>query len=282
MSDGRSDSVKKLQRKLSKKLGREVTSEELEAYSAKKLKRREKKAVKRKSDPPQPMATSVEESGSDKTAKETKKAKVSTASPASTLADEDTAVLSDFEYDERAVPRDENARTLPKAGDEGIASKRGNLRKKRADGLYPCKEFETQGSCKFGEKCKFSHLVEGEELSEEAKVELQQRQRKRNALCLVFQDTGECAYGDRCRYKHVALTSEQKQAKMEADRLIAESLQGKDSQEDKLKRIMGLPENLRQKARAIFFAKQRGAGFGQGGNKNKNKKKSAEGKIDME
>lgn len=49
--------------------------------------------------------------------------------------------------------------------------------------------------------------------------------------------------------------------RMEEDRKIALCLQGAERQEEKLAKIMHLPEDLRQKARAIFFAKQRGNGF---------------------
>jgi len=272
---------RKLARRLSKKLGRDPTPAELAGYEDKKA-----KAAKRKSEA-DPAARShnnnaekaVAVAAEVKVAGQSKKRKTANtntvlASAATVATPEEAAGdLSDFEYDEREVPRDPNARTLPKADNEGAipGAKAKDSQIKRADGLFPCKEFAKAGSCKFGDRCRFSHLAKGETLSEEAQAILQRRQRKRNAVCLTFQDTGECAYGDKCRYKHVARTAAQVQQRLESDRLIAECLQGKDSQEDKLKRIMGLPEDLRQKARAIFFAKQRSTGFGSGGNKNKNK-----------
>ena len=67
------------------------------------------------------------------------------------------------------------------------------------------------------------------------------------------------------RYRHVKPDAEASAAlakQVEEDRLIALALQGSGRQEDKLQAIMALPESLRQKARAIFFAKQRTGGFG--------------------
>jgi len=129
--------------------------------------------------------------------------------------------------------------------------------KPRADGKLPCREYEETGACKFGDKCKFSHLGKG------APVPKRQEgaaRKKRNATCLAF-TAGECKWGDRCRYRHVTALAPAQKAKVDEDRQIALALQGGDSQEEKLKRIMALPEALRQKARAIFFAKQRTGGF---------------------
>lgn len=152
-----------------------------------------------------------------------------------------------------------------------IRAKRKGLREKRSDGLYPCDAFDQNGSCKFGAKCKFSHLGVDDVVTRlEAKA--MSKRKKRNAYCLSFQDTGECKYGAKCRYKHVQM-SEQAQKRAAEDREIALALQGDDVQEDKLKRIMELPEHLRQKARAVFFSKQRSNGFGPnkyGGGDNKN------------
>lgn len=178
--------------------------------------------------------------------------------------------MSDYVYDESNVPRkpkEKSSDTDHEAGVYGNTStrqtkKRARATKRsgiRADGLLPCKEFESEGSCKFGDSCKFSHLAEGEALSEEARAALQQRRKKkRNAICLTFQDTGECAYGLTCRYKHVESASAETVAtRLENDRLIAACLDSKFAQEEQLSKIMALPETLRQKARAIFFKKQR-------------------------
>ena len=51
------------------------------------------------------------------------------------------------------------------------------------------------------------------------------------------------------RYKHIETSDETLKEKMENDKKIALCLQGEGAQEEKLKRIMTLPESLRQKAR---------------------------------
>lgn len=126
----------------------------------------------------------------------------------------------------------------------------------RADGKLPCREFDENGECKFGDKCKFSHLGVGA-----VAVSKQTTRKKRQAACLAFAE-GTCKWGDKCRYRHITAEDDPvAQAKLQEDREIALALQGGDTQEEKLKRIMALPEGVRQKARAIFFAKQRTTGF---------------------
>eukprot|EP00037_Helgoeca_nana_P009171 m.80601 g.80601 ORF g.80601 m.80601 type:complete len:373 (-) comp19392_c0_seq1:158-1276(-) len=145
------------------------------------------------------------------------------------------------------APRTESARLVSKM--------KGS---RRADGKLPCREFVTTGECKFGDKCKFSHLLKGVKAP---KGESGDR-KKRRAACLAFAE-GTCKRGAGCRYRHVSAAEDDPavMARVEEDRQIALALQGGDKQEDKLKRIMALPEALRQKARAIFFAKQRTGGF---------------------
>lgn len=161
--------------------------------------------------------------------------------------------MSDYVYDETDVPR------APKRVKEVEKPSHKPKRRPgvRADGLLPCKDFEAEGVCKYGAACKFSHLKEGEALSEEARAALQRKRRKRKAVCLAYQDTGECSYGDDCRYKHVKVDdSEKVSARIRNDRLIAECLSSQLTNDEQLQKIMALPEALRQTARAIFFKKQ--------------------------
>ena len=68
--------------------------------------------------------------------------------------------------------------------------------KKLADGKLPCTEFATSMTCRFGDACKFSHLLEGQPLT--GGVSLKTR-KKRRATCIAFAE-GTCKYGDKCRY----------------------------------------------------------------------------------
>jgi len=82
-----------------------------------------------------------------------------------------------------------------------MSTKHKTVRVKRSDGLYPCTQFDSKGSCTFGDNCKFSHLgkddpglAPGEEIA--------RKKRKRNSICLKFAEHGECDFGDNCRYRH--------------------------------------------------------------------------------
>jgi hypothetical protein len=78
-----------------------------------------------------------------------------------------------------------------------------------------------------------------------------ERKRKRNAVCMAFLQ-GDCKYGVECRYKHPKAQSEQSDSFK-----IATALGTDGSREEKMKRVNALPEKLRAKARAVFFAKQK-------------------------
>merc|ERR1712224_390703 len=77
-----------------------------------------------------------------------------------------------------------------------------------------------------------------------------------SGYCFAFNE-GQCKHGDSCRYKHVKQLSKVAERRADEDKKIALCLQGQMPAEDKLKKIMELPLHLRQKARAVFFAKQK-------------------------
>jgi len=71
-------------------------------------------------------------------------------------------------------------------------------RPKRSDGRYPCNIFDKEGSCKFGDKCKFSHLGSDDAgLPEGAPSKAADKV----PICTQF-ESGECKYAERCRFAH--------------------------------------------------------------------------------
>jgi len=123
-----------------------------------------------------------------------------------------------------------------------------NGRVKRADGLFPCTQFMSQNSCKYGDSCKFSHLPENASSDDVAAA---RKLVKRSAKpCFNYID-GNCDRGDACRYQHLDTLS----SKQQEDYDIAKIIHKKDlSQEEKLEHIMKLPVSYRQKGRRMFFA----------------------------
>ena len=80
-------------------------------------------------------------------------------------------------------------------------------------------------------------------------------------MCLSFQK-GECKFGDSCKYRHVLPADAARPEVVDESLQIAACFRGCAAQEQVLKRIMALPEALRGRARAIFFAKQRSGTLG--------------------
>ena len=56
-----------------------------------------------------------------------------------------------------------------------------------------CRGFRNNGTCRFGDKCKFEHS-EGEPITD--------WDPKPAELCHTFREDGNCARGDTCRFKH--------------------------------------------------------------------------------
>lgn len=181
----------------------------------------------------------------------------------------------------------------PKATSNSIRVSKKNKRivfgGKRSDGLFPCKEFDTTGECKFGENCRFSHLGSDDPGMPVGVKHV--RTRKRKAPCFAFQK-GSCIYGKKCRYKHVLVSADEEATAKRIAEIAAggggicydfrkgNCSRGEDCkfshggavftsgcdvsengnldpQAAKLARVMALPEKERQIARAIFFQKQR-------------------------
>jgi hypothetical protein len=220
---------------------------------------------------------------------------------AETKSVEGDATISDSNaHDAKKVEKVSNAGVVAQPSGSAPAKHSKRKRGKRSDGLFPCRSFDATGSCKFGDKCRFSHLGTDDPGLPEGVESV--RTRKRNAPCFAFQ-SGKCQYGKNCRYKHVKLTAEQeKEAREIADIAAAPGRHGAafanagrlyvdgvsepanaedavdicyafqkgectrgaeckfkhtDLQAAKLRRIMALPQKARQRARAIFFNKQR-------------------------
>lgn len=59
-------------------------------------------------------------------------------------------------------------------------------------GMGPCYEFRDNGSCRYGDQCRFNHggPANGGE------------QRRPSGTCRQFEQTGTCTYGAQCRFSH--------------------------------------------------------------------------------
>lgn len=72
-----------------------------------------------------------------------------------------------------------------------------------------CYQFQSEGTCRFGETCRFSHGEAGaEDDAYNAGGGGGYRPRGRggggggNRMCYTFQEQGSCSYGDNCRFSH--------------------------------------------------------------------------------
>jgi len=57
-----------------------------------------------------------------------------------------------------------------------------------------CRTFRAKGSCRFGDECRYSHVVDPQ-----APPRVMG-----DGICHTFRDQGECKFGDECRFKHGA------------------------------------------------------------------------------
>jgi hypothetical protein len=56
-----------------------------------------------------------------------------------------------------------------------------------------CRSFRNNGTCRYGDECRFEHS-EGEPITT--------WESKPAEECFKFRDSGECDHGDRCRFTH--------------------------------------------------------------------------------
>lgn len=56
-----------------------------------------------------------------------------------------------------------------------------------------CRSFRNNGSCRFGDDCRFEHSA-GDPIAPP--------ERRERGECFNFRDSGDCAHGDRCRFTH--------------------------------------------------------------------------------
>jgi len=64
------------------------------------------------------------------------------------------------------------------------------------DEVEVCRAFRNNGSCRFGENCKFEHS-EGEPIPPPT-------ERRERGECFNWNDAGECTHGEKCRFTHGA------------------------------------------------------------------------------
>lgn len=69
-----------------------------------------------------------------------------------------------------------------------------------------CREFKSQGRCRFGSTCKFSH---------DTNARSQQADGGRTAVCRNWLQNNSCHYGDQCLFSHVVAGENEAEAKTE-------------------------------------------------------------------
>lgn len=131
-------------------------------------------------------------------------------------------------------------------------------RVKRSDGRFPCDIFDSIGSCKFGDKCKFSHLGTDDTGLPEG---VASKKKDKVPVCREWQE-GTCKYDGRCRFAHGEDAAAQVEALSNREKRDPETWRAKQDynrlQNQKLSRIMkSNGRQDKQKVRAVFFNKQK-------------------------
>jgi len=80
--------------------------------------------------------------------------------------------------------------------DGGGDEKKRTSAPKKPQGPGQCYNFQENGSCEYGNECRFKH---GENDTRDLAAS---RPRKPPGLCYNFRDNGTCEYGDKCKYSH--------------------------------------------------------------------------------
>jgi len=81
-----------------------------------------------------------------------------------------------------------------KTAEGGDAKRAPRQRKPKGPGV--CYNFQENGSCEYGDECRFRH---GDNDARDLEA---LKPRKAPGLCYNFRDNGECQYGDKCRFSH--------------------------------------------------------------------------------
>lgn len=66
-----------------------------------------------------------------------------------------------------------------------------------------CRSWETNGACKYGDRCTFAHGVE--DMREAVRDE-----KYKTKPCRTFTSCGACPYGPRCNFVHIAMPFERR------------------------------------------------------------------------
>jgi hypothetical protein len=111
--------------------------------------------------------------------------------------------------DDQTTRRPDNQQALAvdgqnKRGEKGDGGK-GNSKMKDVE----CRMFASSGTCRYGEKCRFTHGTGGtkpdvKKTNDGAKGKGKGGGAKIDAPCFHFRDKGECPFGNKCRFNHTA------------------------------------------------------------------------------
>ncbi|XP_033103076.1 thyroid adenoma-associated protein homolog [Anneissia japonica] len=63
-----------------------------------------------------------------------------------------------------------------------------------------CRPYEETGSCKYGDKCQFTHLPRS--IQQQPQQQPTNSSRYKTELCRPFEENGSCKYGDKCQFAH--------------------------------------------------------------------------------